>query len=150
MVAQGGTAESASTWLDRAEEIEQFIRDAEVVHIEDIGTGVTNPKRAELAPGGPVTHIAFKPIRPGTYQGHWESYTSEIAAYELDKLLGLGMIPPTVEKRISGDVGAAVMWVTPVQSFKDLDGDFHSSPREIVDLNKRCPQLPRTSAESGH
>lgn len=48
-------------------------------------------------------------IRPGNYRGHFESYTSEIAAYELDKFLDLGMIPPTVEKRIGADVGAAAM-----------------------------------------
>ena len=83
---------------------------------------LTNPKRAELAPGGPVDRIAFKPIRRGNYSGYRESYESEIAAYELDQLLGLGMVPPTVEKRIGRDVGAAVMWVAPAQSFSDLGG----------------------------
>lgn len=121
-VTQERGAESAKTWLGQAEQIEQFIRDAEVVDIEEIGIGVTNPKRAELAPGGLVDRIAFKPLRPGRYIGAWESYLSEIAAYELDKLLGLGMIPPTVEKRIGREVGAAVMWVTPTQSFKELGG----------------------------
>ena len=120
--AQQPVPESARTWIGRAEQLEQFIREAEVVDIEDIGTGVTNPKRAELAPGGLVARIAFKPIRPGNYHGHWESYESEIAAYELDKLLGLGMVPPTVEKRIAGDVGAAVMWAAPTRSFKELGG----------------------------
>jgi len=119
-VAQQAVPESARTWIGRAEQIEQFIREAEVVDIEDIGTGVTNPKRAELAPGGLVARIAFKPIRPGRYHGYWESYESEIAAYELDKLLGLGMVPPTVEKRIAGDVGAAVMWAVPTRTFKEF------------------------------
>ena len=114
--------ESARTWLDRAAEIEEFIRNAEVTNIEDIGTGVTNPKRADLEPGGPVDQIVFKPLRPGIYRGYWESYRSEIAAYELDKLLNLGMAPPTVEKRVNGDLGAAAMWVTPTQTFKDLEG----------------------------
>ena len=79
---------------------------------EDIGTGVTNPKRAELAPGGPVAEIAWKPIRSGYYRGHYESYQAEIAAYELDRLLGLNMVPVTVEKRIEGALGAASMWVS--------------------------------------
>ena len=121
-VAQQAVPESARTWIGRAEQIEQFIREAEVVDIEDIGTGVTNPKRAELAPGGLVARIAFKPIRPGNYHGHFESYESEIAAYELDKLLGLGMTPPTVEKRIAGDLGAAVMWAAPTRSFTEFGG----------------------------
>ena len=89
VLAQGDEAASARTWLEQPERLEEFIRNADVVHIEDIGTGVTAPKRADLEPGGPVERIAFKPIRPGRYNGHWESYESEIAAYELDKLLEL-------------------------------------------------------------
>ena len=69
VLAQDGTAQPERWWLDRAEEIEQFMRDAEVVDIEDIGEGVTNPKRAELAPGGPVRRITFKPIRPAFTEG---------------------------------------------------------------------------------
>ena len=121
-VAQEAGAADAKTWLGQVEEIEQFIRDATVVDIEEIGIGVTNPKRAELSPGGLVDQISFKPLRPGNLRGYRESYLSEIAAYELDKLLELGMIPPTVEKRIAGEVGAAVMWATPTQSFKELGG----------------------------
>lgn len=127
--ARGQETDSASalTWLGQEEALEQYIIEADVVAVEDIGTGVTSPKVAELAPDGPVEHISFKAIRPGRYEGYWESYLSEIAAYELDKLLQLGMTPPTVEKRIGGDLGAAVMWVSPAQSFKDL-GDAPSPP----------------------
>ena len=120
--AQGDEAASARTWLEEPQRFEEFIRTAEVVGIEDIGIGVTDPKRADLEPGGPVERIAFKPIRPGNYNGHRESYLSEIAAYAFDKFLELRMVPPTVEKRIGGDVGAAVMWVAPTKSFKDLGG----------------------------
>ena len=115
---------SARTWPDRAAEVEAFIRDADVVSVEAIGTGVTNPQRAILAPGGLVEQVSFKPLKPGIYRGYWESYKSEIAAYELDKLLGLGLIPPTVEKRVAGDLGAAALWVSPVKSF----GDFGELP----------------------
>ena len=90
--------------------------------MEDIPLGVTKPRRAYLAPGGLIDRMAWKTIRPGIYSGYWESYKSEIAAYELDKLLGLEMIPPTVERRVKGDLGAAVMWVSPIKSFKDLGG----------------------------
>jgi hypothetical protein len=123
-LAQQTAAEAASarTWLDRRQALEDYLRTAEVVKMEDIGLGVTKPRRAYLAPGGPVDRMAWKTIRPGIHSGYWESYKSEIAAYELDKLLGLEMIPPTVERRVKGDVGAAVMWVSPIKSFKDLGG----------------------------
>ena len=32
------------------------------------------------------------------------------------------MVPPTVEKRVNGDLGAAVMWVKGAQTFKELGG----------------------------
>jgi hypothetical protein len=38
------------------------------------------------------------------------------------ELLGLGMIPPTVEKDVKGVTGAAIMWVSPTKSFKELGG----------------------------
>ena len=117
VLAQAPAAASAKTWADRTQEIEAYLRSADVVSMEDVSVGVTHPRRAQLAPGGPVSEIAWKALKPGRYQGYWESYKSEIAAYELDKLLALGMVPPTVEKHIKGEVGAAVMWVTPTQSF---------------------------------
>jgi hypothetical protein len=40
-----------------------------------------------------------------------DSWKSEVAAYELDKLLGLGLVPPTVERRIAGRTGSLQMWV---------------------------------------
>ena len=66
---------------------------------------------------GPVDAMVWKPIKPGQYAGRWESYKSEIAAYELDKLLGLDMVPPAVERQIKGDIGAAVMWVEGVKGW---------------------------------
>ena len=120
--AQAPDAVSAKTWTQDPKAIEEHIKSAKVVSMKELSVGVTKPKRAELAPGGPVAAIAWKKIPPGLYGGYWESYKSEIAAYELDKLLGLGMVPPTVEKRVEGDLGAAVMWVSPTKSFKELGG----------------------------
>ncbi|MGQ0735647.1 MAG: hypothetical protein ACT4QD_18585 [Acidobacteriota bacterium] len=113
---------SPRAWANKVAEIEAYLKTAEIVSTEEVKVGVTRPSRAKLKPGGPVEAIAWKPIRPGRYNGFWESYRSEIAAYELDKMLGLGMVPPTVEKRHDGNLGAAVMWVSPTQSFKELGG----------------------------
>jgi hypothetical protein len=113
---------SAKIWIGKAAEFEAYLKSADVVGMEELKIGVTRPRRAKLAPGGPVDAMAFKPIRPGRYNGYWESYKSEIAAYEFDKVLGLDMIPPTVEKRVEGNLGAAVMWASPTRSFKDLGG----------------------------
>ncbi len=113
---------SAKVWLGRAAEYEGFLKNAEVVRTERIPVGVTKPVRCYFAPGGLLESIAFKSIRPGRQTGFWESYRSEMAAYELDKLLDLEMIPPTVEKRVKNELGAAIMWVSPVRSFKQMGG----------------------------
>ena len=120
--AQDGEAASAKTWVGREAEIEEFLKTAEILGLEDIPVGVTNPQSATLAPGGPVDKFAWKQLTPGRRRGFWESYKAEIAAYELDKLLGLGMVPVTVERRYQEELGAAVMWVSPTESFKDLGG----------------------------
>jgi hypothetical protein len=128
----GEGAESARTWIGREAEIETFLRTAQVVSRADIPVGVTRPQRCRLAPGGPVDEMAWKAIQPGFYSGYWESYKAEIAAYELDKLLGLGMVPPTVEKRIDGVLGAAVMWAKPTKSFKQLGGAPTPPPAQLA------------------
>ena len=115
-------AASVKTWLDNPTMFEDYLRSAEVVGMEELKVGVTKPRRAKLAPGGPIEAFAWKTIQPGRHQGYWESYKSEIVAYELDKLLDLDMVPPTVEKRVKGDLGAAVMWVSPTKSSKELGG----------------------------
>jgi hypothetical protein len=112
----------AATWVGRESEIEAHLRSANVVSLEDIGTGVTNPQRAHVEPAEPVESFAWKPIRPEFRGGHWESYKSEIAAYELDKLLRMRMVPPAVERRVEGDVGAAIMWLSSVESVKQRGG----------------------------
>ena len=106
-------AASVKTWLDNPTMFEDYLRSAEVVGMEELKVGVTRPRRAKLAPGGPIESFAWKTIQPGRHEGYWESYKSEIVAYELDKLLDLDTAPPTVEKRVKGDLGAAVMWVSP-------------------------------------
>jgi hypothetical protein len=122
VLAQESARSGARIWVGQESDIESFLKTAKVVDLTDIGVGVTRPRRAKLAPGGPVDAMAWKAIKPGRYSGYWESYKSEIAAYELDKYFGLGMIPPTVERTVNGETGAAVMWASPTQSFKDLGG----------------------------
>ena len=42
-------------------------------------------------------HAVFKKIDETLDNGR-----NEVAAYELDKLLGIGMVPPTVERSVGG------------------------------------------------
>ena len=128
---------SAKTWLTNRAQIEEYLKTAEVVGLEDLQIGVTKPRRAKLAPGGPVDAFAWKVVPPGRPAGFWESYKSEIAAYELDKLLGLDMVPPTVERKVNNSVGAAVMWCSPTKSFGQLKGVPTAPPRYHATWNRQ-------------
>lgn len=113
---------SAKTWIGRAADIEEYLRTAAVTRTEATGRGVTKPTRAFFAPGGLVESMTWKALPPGRAGGFYESYKSEIAAYEIDKLLGLDMVPPRVEREFDGSAGVAVMWVDGTRSFADLGG----------------------------
>lgn len=101
--------------------MEAYLRETPFTRVEELPIGVTKPRRGYFAPGGPMASAAWKVLRPGRPNGYWESYKSEIAAYELDKLLGLNMVPPAVEKRWKGDRGAAVQWVDGVRQWKAVE-----------------------------
>jgi len=108
----------AVTWPANRAAIETCLRDCAVDHEQDVPIGVTRPKRIFFVAGSPALSAAWKPLKPGRYSGYWESYKSEIAAYELDRLFGLDMVPPVVERRYKGDLGAAIYWVEDVNGWK--------------------------------
>jgi hypothetical protein len=119
---------SAKTWLGHGPEMERHLATAQITRLEEIGTGVTRPRRARLVPEEPFASMTWKVLPPGKRDGYWESYKSEIAAYELDKLLGLDMVPPAVERQLNGDTGAAIMWIDGVKSVKETGGKVPSGP----------------------
>jgi hypothetical protein len=119
-LAQAPASASSKVWLGRQAEIEEFLRTAPVQKFEDIPIGVTKPRRGYFEPGGLVASIAWKVLPPARRKGYFESYKSEIAAYELDKVLALDMVPVVVEKRIKHETGAAIMWVEHVRGWKEV------------------------------
>ena len=130
-------AGGAKTWSGRAAEIEAYLKTAPIVRFEDVSRGVTRPRHGFFAPGGPVESMVWKALPPGMSHGFYESYKSEIAAYEIDKMLALDMVPPKVEKHLDGDVGVAVMWVSPTKSFADLGGVPKPPPAQAIAWNRQ-------------
>ncbi len=111
---------SAKAWEGRGADFEAFITGAAIDRFEPIPVGVTRPRRAYFKAGGLAESVAWKVLPPGNLSGSWESYKSEIAAYELDKRLELGMVPVAVEKRWKHERGAAILWLAPVCSWKEV------------------------------
>jgi hypothetical protein len=88
---------------------EEFLRTAEIVRFEPIGEGVTKPFRLTLRKDGLELDAAWKNPK-GLQLGYLEGWQYEIAAYRLDKLIGLNMIPPAIERDFEGKSGALVLW----------------------------------------
>jgi hypothetical protein len=110
-------ASAQNQWPQR-EELEHFLREAEVTERKKLGKGVTNPDKVTLEMDGVVRHAIYKNVD----KDH-DSWRNEVAAYELDKLLGLGMVPPTVKRSIGGRRGCLQLWVTGTVMF-EYDGEF--------------------------
>ena len=127
---------TAKTWIGRATEIEADLRTARIVRTERTERGVTQPARAFFEAGGPVTSMTWKALPPGRSRGFYESYKSEIAAYDIDKLLELDMVPPKVERDVDGVTGVAVMWVEPTKSFAALGGVPKPPPARLEKWNR--------------
>ncbi|MBN2198463.1 MAG: hypothetical protein JW747_01285 [Candidatus Aminicenantes bacterium] len=90
---------------------EEFLKTAEIVKWEEVGEGVTKPIRLTLRKDGLEARGLWK-NPSGKRSGFLEGWQYEIAAYEIDKLLGLGMIPPTVEREFQGRRGSLQFWVS--------------------------------------
>ena len=122
LVAQSPAAtQSARSWQGRHAEVEEYLRATPFEKVQEVPIGVTKPLRGFFPEGGLVRSAAWKQLPPGRTKGYWESYRSEIAAYELDKFFGMDMVPPVVEKRWKHELGAAVLWVEPVRSWKEVE-----------------------------
>ncbi len=88
------------------DEVVVFLESAPAVSIELVGSGSTHPKEVILADNGRRCRAIFKDVDEGD-----RSYANEIAAFKLDRMLGLGMVPPTVVREINGTTGSLQLYV---------------------------------------
>jgi hypothetical protein len=122
-------ASGAKIWVGRQAEIEEYLRTAAIDRVEKVGEGVTNPDRAYFATGGVAQSALVKPLAPKRQKGYWESYKSEIAAYELDRLLGLDMVPVTVERRVEGQLASVQLWLNGCRLLSEMGSTTPPRPR---------------------
>jgi len=98
---------------------EEFLVKAKIIKEQQI-TGreaVTSPWKLTLQMDG-ITKNALWKNPEGLQGGFIEGWKYEIAAYLMDKYLGLNMVPPTVERTFQGARGSCQLWVEHEMSFK--------------------------------
>ncbi|HMD36995.1 MAG TPA: hypothetical protein VKH42_18605 [Vicinamibacterales bacterium] len=130
-------------WIGRYAEFEQFLRTAEIVDTKVTPIGVMAPKHVFFKPGGLAAGGALKAIEPGKYEGYWESYKSEIAAYKLDRLLELDMVPPTVEVRVGGPRGQPAslqLWIENTIMLEEMTAK-HLEPPDAANWNRQLHRM---------
>jgi hypothetical protein len=126
-------------WSDA--EKEAFLLEAEVVRRKAAPTGITASRRATLRKGG-VEHDAhiqtidqYKPqanLTSGIEIDFRDSWRNNVAAYRLDRLLGLRMVPVTVVRRDEFKMAAFTWWVDDVQM---TEKDRHAKKADPPDVH---------------
>ena len=123
-------------WVGNEDAIEKYMVEGEILKMEVIPIGVTKPQRATLAPGGAAARFAWKQLTPGYSKGYMESYKAEIAAYRLDRLLDMHMVPPIVERVIDSKKGAAVFWIENTKGWSVTHPPQGPEPKWSIQLTR--------------
>lgn len=105
--AAPSAAPSFKVWIGRYTEYEEFLRTAVIDRTTVIGTTL----RVFFKPGGLAASAALKR----------DSYKPGIAAYRLDRVLNLDMVPPTVEVRHNDAMASLALWVENARMLKQLN-----------------------------
>jgi hypothetical protein len=103
-------------------EIERFLAKAPIVRLGETLGGVTRSRQAVLQLEGVSHYAVWKTIdqlrtgvtslgRSGSEINFRDTWKTEIPAYELDKLLGLNMVPVAVARTYRNTEGALIAWV---------------------------------------
>jgi hypothetical protein len=125
--------------------IEAFLGTAEVVSIEAPQGRRPAPRRVILEQDGRRMEAVFnsRDTSPGLQSGRWgrsadraDRYSHEIAAYLVDRMLGLAMVPVTVERTIGEETGSLRVWI---------DSSFSEAQRraEQIPFDGFCDLAPQ-------
>lgn len=103
------------------EEIEKFLREANILSSKRNPIGNTRPSRATLEDSRMQHDAAVQTIhenRPwietaqGRELGYKDWWEFNVAAYELSKMLELNMLPPYVERKMQGGPASISWWIS--------------------------------------
>lgn len=139
-------------------EAEEFLRTAEILDCSDTLRFVQDESGksrggcvAVLSDGTRTVNGVFKKhdnlvhravqISGERVIGWRDSYRHEIAAYELDKLLGLGLVPPCVERNLGGNEGSLCLWVEGAMSEWERKTEYKTRPPDLENWNSEVQAI---------
>lgn len=105
------------------DQLEEFLAQADIVANESPPSPQAGTRWLTLRRGDVSLHALFITApEPGRWQ-------NEVAAYRLDRLLGIDMVPVTVERTIDGRPGALQFWLEKAVSAAVVERDHVRLPR---------------------
>jgi hypothetical protein len=138
VAAQNNT--DPSTWSDARKE--DFLLNAEAGVQREIGVGRNRTRRIAMSDGTTEHDAHFQTVDDseprmvldnGTVILNFvDNYRFNIAAYRLDRLLGMNMVPVSVERSIGRERGALTWWVDDVQMMLLEYEDSDLSPPNVA------------------
>jgi len=149
LLAGAGRASTAASSLAPVDDVarERFLREGRVVRAHAAPGGITLSRRATLSLDG-IEHDAhiqtIDEARPmanlegGPELDFRDSYRNNVAAYRLDRLLGLGMVPVTVVRAYKGRDAAYTWWVDDVRM---SEGERLRKKVDVPDSNRWNHQI---------
>lgn len=122
-------------------QVEEFLSTAEIISRQSTKEGRTKPFKVTLESGDKKIQAIFKYKNSSGSEGRGrmkkrgtpDRYKHEVAAYKLDRMLGIGLTPVTVERTIAGKSGSLQLWI------EDLMSDLAVNQNQLA-YNGYCDQ----------
>ena len=134
-------AQQAPPQLDDAR-IEEFLRTARVVGVRSAGKGITGSSRATMRLGELVHDVHVQTVdvsqrefrsAQGIEFNFRDKWQFNVAAYKIDRLLGLRLVPVTVERKWRYDPASFTWWVDEV-----LADEGERVKKKLTAPNEEC------------
>jgi hypothetical protein len=132
-------------------EVEQFLRESKMVAKEKIPIGITKPMKITLENNGVKIYAKFSSVdqagqneklADGSTEMYFlDSYKSDLAAYELSKLLGMNSVPPAIERQIDRTDGIVQIWIEDLTSYKTWLEEGNTGQPSSVYLKRQVKDM---------
>jgi hypothetical protein len=126
--------------------VTQFLLTAKVGRAKPASHGITGTLRATLSDGG-ITHDASiqsideskmtYQTAMGTEFNFRDSWKFDVAAYKLDRILGLNMVPVSVDRRYMGKPSCFTWWIDDVLMLELDRTKKKVQPPDVKDWNEQ-------------
>ena len=102
-----------------------MLRTGPVTVLGEVGEGITGARKVLVQKDGVRVHAIFRDVREEQLSRSGRDPTLlrddcifECAAYELNRLLGLDLVPPVVEREVRGRLGTLQVWIEGAETEK--------------------------------